>query len=85
MRIERRPEEYAFDLGHANDYLVVRVGWVDGKKVGILVGYDEDLGIVEALLEADRADHPGALYHCFEPLDFINKREGWIVGDEENA
>ncbi|GEM_PF-3806155 len=63
----RKPEEYAFELDYANDYLAVRVAWVNGEKVGILVGRDEDLGIVEALLEADRVNNADALYHLFEP------------------
>lgn len=61
----------------------MRVAWVNGEKVGILVGYDEDLGLVEALLEADKVNNPDALYHLFKPLDFLNKREGWLVGGED--
>ena len=78
-----KPEEYAFDLEYANDYLAVRVDVVDGEKFGALIGHDEDLGVVAALLEADRATHPTSLYHCFMPLDFINKSEGWLVGGED--
>ncbi len=79
----RKPEEFAFELDFANDYLAVRVDWIGGEKIGILVGHDEDQEIIEALLEVDRGNHPDALYHLFEPLDFINKREGWLVGGED--
>jgi len=79
----RNPEEYAFYLDFADDFIAVRVDVIDGQKMGILIGHGEDQGKVDALIEADQVIHPKALYHVFDPLDYLNMREGRLIGGDD--
>lgn len=82
--IERRPEDFAFDLAWSEEYLGVRVDQkYDGEKIGILITHSENEGKVLEAIEADRKEHPDSLYHFFEPRDFFDKREGKLIGGEE--
>lgn len=79
----RMPEEFAFDFNIEGDFVVVRVDVVDGGKIGSLVGEADNQEAADAMLETDRLLNPGAVYyHLFGPRDFIDKREGWIVGGD---
>lgn len=79
----RRSEEFAFDLNIESDFVVVRVDIVEGEKIGSLVGESDNQEAADAMLETDQLVNPGAAYyHLFGPRDFLDKREGWIVGGE---
>ena len=82
---EKKPEDFAFDLEqYPEDYIAVRVDHnKEGEKIGVLISHSDSEAEVLSRIDEDRKKHPRSLYHRFGPRDYLDIREGKLIGGDD--